>query len=122
MRNKQNGMTFLGFMVIGVLAGMLVFAGLRLTPVYLEYMKIVSVLDGAKNEFDGTAVELAMLRRSIQRRFDIEAVTIIRVQDIHLSASGTGGYILRVKYEHKAPYIANINFVVDFSKTVEIVR
>ena len=77
MRNKQNGMTFLGFLVIGMLAGMLVFAGLRLTPVYLEYMKIVSVLDGAKNEFDGTPVELQMLRRSIQRRFDVEAVTII---------------------------------------------
>lgn len=122
MRNKQNGMTFLGFLVIGMLAGMLVFAGLRLTPVYLEYMKIVSVLDGAKKEFDGTPVELQMLRRSIQRRFDVEAVTIIRVQDIHLSKSDTGGYILRVKYAHKAPYIANINFVVDFSKTVEIVR
>ena len=122
MRNKQQGMTFLGFLVIAVLAGMLIFAGLRLTPVYLEYMKIVSVLDGAKKEFDGTPVDLATLRRSIQRRFDVEAVTIIRVQDIHLSKSGTGGYILRVKYAHKAPYIANINFVVDFAKTVEIVR
>ena len=122
MRNKQHGMTFLGFLVIAVLAGMLVFAGLRLTPVYLEYMKIVSVLDGAKNEFDGTPVDLATLRRSIQRRFDVEAVTIIRVQDIHLSKSDTGGYILRVKYVHRAPYIANINFVVDFAKTVEIVR
>jgi hypothetical protein len=122
MRNKQNGMTFLGFLIIAVLAGMLVYAGLRLTPVYLEYMKIVSVLDGAKNEFDGTPVELGMLRRSIQRRFDIEAVTVIRVQDIKLSKSGTGGYILRVKYAHRAPYIANINFVVDFAKTVEIVR
>ena len=122
MRNKQHGMTFLGFLVIAVLAGMLVFAGLRLTPVYLEYMKIVSVLDGAKKEFDGTPVDLATLRRSIQRRFDVEAVTIIRVQDIHLSKSDTGGYILRVKYVHRAPYIANINFVVDFAKTVEIVR
>ena len=122
MRNRQNGMTFLGILVIGMLAGMLVFAALRLTPVYLEYMKIVSVLDGAKKEFDGTAVDLATLRRSIQRRFDIEAVTIIRIRDIQLSKSDTGGYILRVKYEHKAPYIANINFVVDFSKTVEIVR
>ena len=122
MRNKQQGMTFLGFLVIAVLAGMLVFAGLRLTPVYLEYMKIVSVLDGAKKEFEGTGVELATLRRYIQRRFDVEAVTIIRVQDMHLSKRGSGGYILRVNYAHKAPYIANIKFVVDLQQTVELVR
>ena len=122
MLKRQEGMTLLGFLIIAALAGLLVFAGIRLTPVYLEYMKVVSVLDGVKKEFDGTVAELPSLRRSIQRRFDVESVIIIRIQDIHIRKSGTGGYILDVKYAHKAPYIANINFVVDFQKTVEIVR
>jgi hypothetical protein len=122
MLKRQEGMTLLGFLIIAALAGLLVFAGIRLTPVYLEYMKVVSVLDGVKKEFDGTAVELPSLRRSIQKRFDIESVMIIRIQDIRIRKSGTGGYLLDVKYAHKAPYIANINFVVDFQKSVEIVR
>jgi cell division protein FtsB len=122
MLNRQRGMTFLGVLIIAVLAGLLIYAGIRLTPVYLEYMKVVSALEGTKKEFDGTAVEVPQLRRSIQKRFDIEAVTIIQVQDVRLSKSGTGGYILRVRYEHRAPYIANINFMVDFKKSVEIVR
>ncbi len=122
MLNRQRGMTFLGVLIIAVLAGSLVFAAIRLTPVYLEYMSVVSVLEGAKKEFDGTVVEIPQLRRSIQKRLDIEAVTIIQVQDVRMSKSGTGGYILRVRYEHRAPYIANINFMVDFKKSVEIVR
>lgn len=122
MRNKQSGMTLLGFVIMASLAGLLVFAGIRLTPVYLEYMKIVSVLDGTKKEFDGKGADLASLRRSIQRRFDVESVSVVKMADFKVTKSPAGGYILAIAYEHKAPYIANINFVVDFDKTVEIIR
>lgn len=122
MRNKQSGITLLGFVIAASLAGLLVFAGIRLTPVYLEYMKIVSVLDGSKKEFDGKGADLASLRRSIQRRFDVESVSVIKVSDFKITKSPSGGYILAVAYAHKAPYIANINFLVDFDKTVEIIR
>lgn len=122
MRNKQTGMTFLGLLFVLALAGLLVFAGIRLTPVYLEHMKIVSVLDGTKKEFDGKSADLATLRRSIQRRFDVESVGVVKVEDFKVSKSPSGGYIMTIEYENKAPYIANINFVVDFNKTVEIIR
>ena len=122
MRNKQTGMTFLGLLIVLALAGLIVFAGIRLTPVYLEHMKIVSVLEGTKKEMDGKGADLASIRRSIQRRFDVESVGIIRVTDFKVTKSPAGGYILTATYEHKAPYIANVNFVVDFDNTVEIIR
>ena len=44
MQQRQRGMTFLGILVLVVVVGAWVYAAIRLTPKYLEYMKIAATL------------------------------------------------------------------------------
>jgi Tfp pilus assembly protein PilE len=44
MQKHQHGMTFIGMLCILALAGVIVYAGVRLTPVYLNYMKIARTM------------------------------------------------------------------------------
>ena len=120
-RRRQGGMTTIGIVVMLAFLGIFAFGFLRLTPVYLNYMKIVGVVDGVRTEFDGQGPTNAGVRRSIRRRFDVESVGVIAARDVKVSPVN-GGLEVSAVYEHTAPFIANIYFTVRFDKTVIIRR
>jgi hypothetical protein len=121
MKKRQAGITTLGLVILASFAGLFAFAGIRLAPVYLNYMKVVGVVDGVRNEFDGTGASRAQIRSSISRRFDIESVSIITAKDVKV-VKVDGGHEVAAMYSHKAPFIANVSFVVDFDKRVLVRR
>mgnify|MGYP000706487245 CR=1 FL=1 len=51
---REGGMTTLGLIILVAFVGLFALAGLRLTPVYLNYMKVAGVVNGVYEEFDGT--------------------------------------------------------------------
>lgn len=121
MKKRQAGITTLGLVILASFVGLFAFAGIRLAPVYLNYMKVVGVVDGVRNEFDGTGASRAQIRSSISRRFDIESVSIITAKDVKV-VKVDGGHEVAAMYSHKAPFIANVSFVVDFDKRVLVRR
>ena len=120
-RARQAGMTTLGMIVLVVFVGMFLFAGLRLTPVYLNYMKIAGAVEGVKEEFDSKGSSRAAIRSSIARRFDIESVSVIKAKDVTISPVDSG-FEVRAEYDHVAPFIGPISFLVHFDKAAVIRR
>jgi len=120
-RRRQAGMTTIGIVFLLAFVGIFAFGFLRLTPVYLNYMKIVGVVDGVRKEFDGQGPTSSGVKRSIRRRFDVESVGVIMAKDVKVT-SVDGGLEVSAVYEHTAPFIANIYFTVRFDKTVIIRR
>ncbi|MDH3305056.1 MAG: DUF4845 domain-containing protein [Gammaproteobacteria bacterium] len=116
---RQAGVTTLGLVILVAFVGLFAFAAIRLTPVYLNYMKVASVVSGVLEEYDGTNPSRAAIRQSIARRFDIESVAVIHAKDVAVN-SVDGGYEVAAVYSHKAPFIANVSFVVDFDRRVVI--
>ncbi|MDH3363702.1 MAG: hypothetical protein OEM45_08345, partial [Gammaproteobacteria bacterium] len=51
---RQAGVTTLGLVILVAFVGLFAFAAIRLTPVYLNYMKVASVVSGVLEEYDGT--------------------------------------------------------------------
>ena len=121
MKQRQAGMTTVGLIVLVAFVGLFAFAGIRLTPVYLNYMKVVGVVDGVHEEFDGADATRSAIRNSIVRRFGIESVSVISARDVKVTKVD-GGHEVVATYSHKAPFIANVSFVVDFDKRVLIRR
>ncbi len=121
VKHRQAGMTTLGLAILVAFVGVFAFAGIRLTPVYLNYMKVAGVVEGVKEEFDGTGATRSAIRSSIVRRFDIESVSVITARDIKV-VKVDGGHEVAAIYSHKAPFVANVSFVVDFDKRVLVRR
>ena len=118
---RQKGMTTLGLIILVSFAGLFVFAFIRLTPLYLNYFKVSGVVEGAYKEFDGKGATTTNIRSYVSRRFDIESISQIAARDVSITAVD-GGFEVKAEYSHKAPFIANVNFVVDFDKDVVIRR
>ena len=72
IRHSQRGMTALGFMIIAVVVGVILFAVLKITPMYLENIRIKAVLTDMKAEMDGKGVTANRVRLSMARRLDID--------------------------------------------------
>src|SRR3990170_1744972 len=120
MYPRQRGMTFLGIIVIVIVVGAWVYAGIRLTPKYLEYVKVAATLEKVRDEYAANPESTEfMLRKAIERHFDIEMVTVIDSHDIEITRDG-GTFLVRAAYEDTVPLVANVSFLVQFDKTVEV--
>lgn len=115
-KRQQAGATTLGLIILVVFVGIFAFAAIRLTPVYLNYMKVVGVVEGVFEEFDGQNATRAAIRSSLVRRFDVESVSVISARDVSVTAVDTG-FEVRAEYAHTTPFISNISFTVHFNKT-----
>jgi hypothetical protein len=118
--SRQKGMTTLGFIILALFVSLVGFGVLRLTPMYLNYMKVVGVVNGVQGEFDGQKPTRALIRTSISRRFDVESVSVIRAKDVTVTTVD-GGMEVAAIYDHTSPFIGNISFTVHYNKT-ELIR
>jgi hypothetical protein len=117
MLKRQRGMTFLGILILVAFVGLFVFAGIKLTPVYLEYMKVAKALESMKTENVGTNPQA--FRIALERRFDIDDVKSIRSRDVEITRDGDV-WVIRAAWDVTTDFISNVGFIVSFDKTVEI--
>jgi len=118
---REHGMTSVGLVILVSFMGLFAFAAIRLTPVYLNYMKVTGVINGVLEEFDGRNPTRGAVRTSILRRFDVESVGLISARDVTVTAVD-GGFEVRAQYDHVSPFIANVSFSVHFDKKVLVRR
>ncbi len=122
MRNKQSGVTMVGWLIIILIFGVFAMAAMRLVPVYMESLKVSSVLRSLKSEHDGNRPSSSDLRKSIKTRFNIESINIIEPSDVKISPGPNGSFLVRATYDHKTPYLGNLGLVVAVDHRVEIAR
>jgi Domain of unknown function (DUF4845) len=119
MRNHQHGMTFIGLLCILALVGVVVYAGIRLAPLYLNYMKVVRTMESVAAEAKGESPDVGAMRTAIDRHFNIEDPTGVDTKDIEITKDD-GGVQMHVAYDSIVPYLANVSLSVHFEKTVKV--
>ena len=120
MQNRQRGMTFIGIIVLVVVVGAWIYAGIRLTPKYLEYMRVAATLEKVRDEYENNpGTTEFMLRKAVERHFDIDMVEIITSNDIEIRREG-GTFTMRAAYGDTVPLAGNVSFLVEFDKSVEV--
>jgi Tfp pilus assembly protein PilE len=117
---RQRGMTFIGLVCVLVLVGIVAYAGVRLVPVYLNYMKLVRTMESAAGEYKSEGGgDLAAVHKSLDRHWAIEDITGVDQKDIEITRDDTG-LQMHVSYEDSVPYVANVYLSVHFDKTVKV--
>ena len=118
MRNRQLGVTAIGWLVLLTPVAIVVYAGIRLAPVYLNYMKGVKAMDQAGNELKG-GVNPQTIRTTIDKHFEIDMVDYPTTKDMKITKDG-GSWIVESQYDDEAPLFANLSLRVTFDKKVKI--
>lgn len=120
MRNKQSGITLIGWILLLLPVAIVLYAGIRLAPVYLNYMKVARALEQVAEEYQGDeSVTAAAVRNSLEKRFDIDSVSFPDVKTLGVFRDGQT-WIVQAKYEDEVPYFSQVSLLVKFDKRVEL--
>jgi hypothetical protein len=116
---RQRGMTFIGLLCILALVGLIGYAGLRLVPLYLNYMKVARSMDATAAELKSDNPDPGAIRRSLEKHWQIEDISSVEAKEVEI-VKNEGGVSLHVAYDDAAPYIDNVSLSVHFDKTVKL--
>ncbi len=122
MRNRQRGMTMIGWLMVMIPIGIVVYAGIRLTPIYLNYYRVVTSLRQLAAETqsgDAAAQSVTALRQSLSKRFDVQYVEHPTPAEINFSRVD-GTWVATTDYEDLAPLFGNVSLIVQFHKEVPL--
>jgi Tfp pilus assembly protein PilE len=119
LRQRQQGMTFIGLLCILAMAGVLVYAGIRLVPVYLNYMNIVKTMEATASEVKDDNPNPEAIRNSLERHWEVTTISAVDYKDVEIT-KGESGVSLHVAYDDSEPFIANVSLAVHFDKTVKV--
>jgi hypothetical protein len=112
-------MTFLGMLCVLIPVGLVAYAGIRLIPVYLNYMKIARTMDSTAKEMQGDNPEAGAIRRILERHWQIEDPSAVDVKDIEITKDNNG-VGMHVVYNDVVPYMSNVSLSVHFEKSVKV--
>ena len=116
---RQRGATFLGMLTIVAILGFALYAGIRLVPVYLEYMAVVRAMEQTATENGGGSTSPRELYLALERRWTVEDIMSIESKEIEIRKV-SGGFSMRAAYRAEVPFIGNVSLAVDFDKTVDV--
>lgn len=119
MRRHQRGITTLGWLILLIPVAIVFYAGVRLTPVYLNYMKVTHTLEQVVTEVPNDTATADSIRNSIGKHFDVESVDYPDVKDLKVTRLNSVWQI-EANYDDQAPLFANIFILVTFDKIVKL--
>ena len=120
LRRHQAGITALGFLILATIFGLVGFGGIKLAPLYMQKMRINTVLSDVKEEVDGTNINTGTLRRTIIQRLYVEGISVLP-EDIDITPTNNG-YRVGLNYDNETAFIGDISFVVAIDEQIEIRR
>ena len=119
-RHAQAGITALGFLILATLVGVVGLGAIKVVPMYIKNMRMNTILTEIQKELNGQGANPSTIRYALSKRFSVEDIRM-DAEQIQITQS-KDGYALRIAYENRAPYVADIYLVVAYSKQVEIRR
>ena len=119
MRNRQTGVTAIGWVFLLTPLAIVIYAGIRLAPVYLNYMKVVKAMEGSVTELKASGASPQTIRTTIDKHFEIDMVEYPTTKDMKITKDGSA-WVVESQYDDDAPLFANLSLHVTFDKKVRI--
>ncbi len=120
MKGSQQGITFIGLMIILGLIAFFTLITLKILPIYMDDWKVVALLDGFKDEPLITQKTVAEIKTLIHRRMKIGYVDHLKLDQFDVEKK-EGTLTLGIEYEYRVNLVGNLDVIASFNHEVKIV-
>ncbi|MGH8073780.1 MAG: DUF4845 domain-containing protein [Lysobacter sp.] len=121
MKRAQGGMTLIGFIIVLAVAGVFIYTGMKVIPMYSEYYAVKQALQGLAGEPGIADQSPAKIKDLFFRRLYISYADTVKSEHVKIVRKDAG-YLMTVKYEVRKPLIANLDVVGKFEAEKELRR
>ena len=103
MRHSQRGITLIGWVILLIPVAIILYAGIRVIPMYVNAMNVSKALSRVAEESRGDAMSNpVVLRTSIEKNFDVQSIEHPSPKDLDVHREGDHMAII-ADYEDVAP-------------------
>lgn len=112
--HHQRGLSLLGFIFILALVLFFTFIGIKLVPIYLNHMSVVSEVKAVASEPGSANKPANTVRRELLRRLDVSYVDYVEPENVRVVQGD--GVSLVVEYQVERHLLGNIDVVIRFNR------
>jgi hypothetical protein len=117
---RQRGVTMIGWVFLLTPVAIVLYAGIRVGPEYLNYYKVVQALKTTATQLKSDeTLSPASIRASLEKRFDTGYIDEPKAADIEI-AKADAGWQMTADYEKAVPMFGNLFLLMEFKQTVVI--
>ncbi len=115
----QQGLTFISLVFVLGFIAIVTLLILKVGPIYLDHSKVSSALAAVEQLTDVETMSEAEVRRSLDKRFNMNYVTGVTQDDIKIVK--IGNYLkVTIEYEVVKPIVGNLSVLVNFNDEIEV--
>ena len=113
MRGRQQGLTFIGYLIILSIIGFFVLIALKLTPVYLEYFRVKRQVESLVDESGLKEKAAVQVRDLLNRRFGVDDIENIPPDQIKIEKR-EGDMKIQITWARQVHMMGNVDALVSF--------
>jgi hypothetical protein len=117
--NRQQGLSFIGLILVLAFIATFVLLIMRIVPIYLDHSKVAGALADIKKTANIQAQSEHEIRDSLNKRFNINYVYDVTQDDIKITKHGNYLKVL-IEYEVVRKIIGNLSVLVEFNDVIEV--
>jgi hypothetical protein len=118
---KQRGVTAIGWIFLLIPVVLVLYALLRIGPVYYGHYKLVQAMKGTANNLKSDeTLTPQTIRSALELRFDTDYVDVLTPKELEIAKSGEGGWTMTADYEKAIEYFGNLHLLLVFNEVVDI--
>ena len=121
MKRTQKGMTLIGFIVSMAVAGVFIYVGMQLFPMYSEFFSVKQALSGLANEPGISEESAGKIEDKFFKRLYISYSDNVKPEHVKL-VRRDAGWLMTVDYEVRRPVIGNLDVIGKFHAEQELAR
>ena len=120
----QRGLGLVGAVFIFGLIGFFAIVAAKTLPLYLNQMKVARAIHQTAEDPENTNMDAVALRHRLQRRWDVEDITMLEPKEVGVEQLKDGRRALIYDYEARVNLFYNIYIVIQFkgSEPLRVVR
>jgi Tfp pilus assembly major pilin PilA len=120
LQKQQRGLTLISWIVVIAIAVFLGLIGIKSLPVYMNHYKIVSIMNNVAGQPGVAEQSAAEIRKSFERRFDIDMVKHLDHKDVKVVGNPGGPRKIVAEYEVRIPMFYNVHAVYVFKEEIPL--
>ncbi len=121
IRYRQQGLSFVGWMAMVAIFGLLLLSFFKVFPIYNENFTIQAVLSGLAEDEKIDVKSKRAIWESLRKRLAVNEVYSIKPENVTIERKD-GKTTVTITYETRRPYISNLFIGGNFTESVVINR
>ena len=121
IRYRQQGLSFVGWMALVAIFGLLILSFFKIFPIYNENFTIQAVLTGIAEDEKIDVKSKRAIWGSLKKRLAVNEVYSIKPENVTIERKD-GKTTVTITYETRRPYISNLFIGGNFTESVVINR